>query len=47
MAYMSILCSQIQLDEKEKENEDLKIRFGAVPVLKIGQLAVDKKYKDR
>jgi hypothetical protein len=47
IAYMVLVSSSIKLsdDEKTQHNMD-SIPFGAFPSLKIGKLAVDKKYQE-
>lgn len=48
IAYMALCADSFRLAEKEKVEAGLAdIKFGSVPALKIGKLAVAKRYRDR
>lgn len=47
VAYMTLITDSIKLTREEKKVHGLEsVIFGTFPALKIGQLAVNKKYKD-
>lgn len=47
VAYMTLITDSIKLTREEKKEHGLEsVIFGTFPALKIGQLAVNKKYKD-
>lgn len=46
IAYMSLSADIIRLTTDEMESHELDIPFASIPAVKIGHLAVDKKYKE-
>lgn len=47
IAYMALSSDSFLLDKEEKIKENIDIPINSIPALKIGKLAVDRKYKDR
>ncbi|HUW64824.1 MAG TPA: N-acetyltransferase [Spirochaetia bacterium] len=47
IAYMALCSDSFLLDAKERESEGLDIPFNSVPALKIGQMSVSRKYRDK
>jgi len=47
IAYMALSTDSFLLDMDEKIKENIDIPINSIPALKVGKLAVDRKYKDR
>jgi len=47
IAYMTLNADSFILDQAEKEREHIEVPYKSIPALKIGKLAVDKRYRDK
>lgn len=47
IGYMALSADAFRLNEEEKQSENLDVDISTVPALKIGKLAIDKRYHRR